>query len=445
MARATMYFPRDFLWGSATSAHQVEGNNRNNDWWAWEQEDGRILGNGRSGAACDWWENAEADIELMSQIGANAHRLSLEWSRIEPEPSVFDEEALSRYREILLAMRQRNIEPMVCLHHFANPMWLVEKGDFDSELVVDYFQRYAAKAAQILGDLAPKWLTINEPMVYFVYRYLDGLFPEPREGGWRAGLRAMSNMLRCHSVAYHSIKAARPEAQVGLAKHYRVIDAWPGGNRLDRWWAGRVSRFFNDLWMESMVDGRLRWPFGRGRIKNLAGAFDFVAINYYSRSLVRFPPRRGRLYETAAPPEATMTADGFFELYPQGLFEAIRENLRYGKPIYIAENGLPDADDSQRPAFLLTHLREVWRAINFNFPVMGYYHWTLVDNFEWDRGWRQRFGLIALDPDTQERNWRPSGFLYREICHSNSISSDMAERYAPHLLETMFPGQSPRD
>ncbi|HSG17628.1 MAG TPA: family 1 glycosylhydrolase [Anaerolineae bacterium] len=443
MARATMYFPRDFLWGSATSAHQVEGYNRNNDWWAWEQEDGRILDRGRSGGACDWWQNAEMDIERMSQMGANAHRLSLEWSRIEPEPSVFDDEALSRYREILLAMRQRNIEPMVCLHHFANPMWLVEKGDFDSELVVDYFHRYATKAAQALGDLAPKWLTINEPMVYFVYRYLDDLFPEPKERGWRAGLRAMSNMLRCHSVAYHSIKSARPEAQVGLAKHYRVIEAWPGGNRLDRWWAGRVSRFFNDLWMESMVDGRQRWPMGRSRIKKLAGAFDFVAINYYSRSLVRFPPRRGRLYETAAPPEATMTADGFFELYPQGLFEAIRANLRYGKPIYIAENGLPDADDSQRPAFLLTHLREVWRAISFSFPVMGYYHWTLVDNFEWDRGWRQRFGLIELDPETQERKWRPSGRLFGEICQSNSISSEMAERYAPQLLETMFPGNSP--
>ncbi len=443
MAQATLYFPPDFLWGTATSAHQVEGNNCNNDWWAWEQEDGRILDNGHSGVACNWWENAEADIDRMAEMNTNAHRLSLEWSRIEPEPSVFDDEALSRYREILKALRQHNIEPVVCLHHFTNPMWLVEKGDFDSELVVDYFRRYVTKAAEALGDLVSKWLTFNEPMVYFAYRYLEGLFPRPAESGWQAGLRAMSNMLRCHGAAYQAIKSADPKAQVGLAKHYRVIEAWPGSNRLDRWWARRVSWFFNDLWMDTMATGRLRWPMGRGSIKNLAGTFDFTAINYYSRSLVRFPPRPGRLYESEPPPGATMTEDRFFELYPPGLSSAIRANLRFGKPIYITENGLPDWRDKQRPGFILTHLHEVWRAINFNFPVMGYFHWTLVDNFEWDRGWRQRFGLIELDPQTQERTWRPSGRLYSEICRTNSISSDMAQRYASELVEKMFPGERP--
>lgn len=440
-----MYFPPGFLWGTATSAHQVEGNNYNNDWWAWEQEDGRILDNGQSGTACNWWENAEEDIERMAEMNTNAHRLSLEWSRIEPEPSVFDDEVLNRYREILKALQRRNIEPMVCLHHFTNPMWLVEKGDFDSELVVDYFQRYVTKATEALGDLVSKWLTFNEPMVYFVYRYLEGLFPEPAARGWQAGLRAMSNMLRCHGAAYQAIKSASPRAQVGLAKHYRVIEAWPGGNRLDRWWARRVSWFFNDLWMDSMVTGRLRWPIGRGSVKKLAGTFDFTAINYYSRSLVRFPPRPGRLFESEPPPGTTMTEDRFFELYPAGLSSAIRANLRYAKPIYISENGLPDRRDRQRPSFLLTHLHEVWRAINFNFPVMGYYHWTLVDNFEWDRGWRQRFGLIELDPLTQGRTWRPSGRLYGEICRTNSISSDMAQRYAPELLEEIFPGESPEN
>jgi beta-glucosidase len=138
-----------------------------------------------------------------------------------------------------------------------------------------------------------------------------------------------------------------------------------------------------------------------------------------------------------------MADEEFCELYPQGLFKAIKANLRFGKPIYVAENGIPDADDRLRPTYILTHLREVWRAISFNFPVMGYYHWTLVDNFEWERGWRQKFGLIALDPGSQTRSWRSSGRLYSEICRSNSISSDMAERYAPELLATMFPGQSP--
>lgn len=438
-----MYFPPDFLWGSATSSHQVEGNNKNNDWWAWEQEGGHILDGGRSGVACDWWENAERDIGHMVEMGTNAHRMSIEWSRVEPEPSVFDEEALHRYREIIQAMRRHGIEPMVCLHHFSNPLWLVEKDDFDSDLVIDYFRRYASRVVGALGDLVPKWLTFNEPMVYFLYRYVEGLFPAPNQAGWLPGLRALTNMLRCHAAAYEAIKSASPTATVGVAKHHRVVEAWPGANRLDKWWAGRVSSLFNDLWLDSLASGRKRWPLGRGRIKGLADTFDFTAINYYSRSLVRFPPRPGHLYELDAPPGAIMADDNFFELYPQGLFKAIQANLRFNKPIYIAENGLPDADDKLRPGYLLTHLREVWRAISFNYPIMGYYHWTLVDNFEWDRGWRQRFGLIALDPETQARHWRPSGRLYAEISRTNSISSDMAERYAPKLLEAMFPGKSP--
>ncbi|MCP4425797.1 MAG: family 1 glycosylhydrolase, partial [Chloroflexi bacterium] len=134
-------------------------------------------------------------------------------------------------------------------------------------------------------------------------------------------------------------------------------------------------------------------------------------------------------------------SDGDYgEVYPAGLFQVIKSVLKYDKPIYITENGVPDKEDRLRPSFLITHLREIWRAISFNFPVMGYYHWSLVDNFEWDRGWTQRFGLIELDPETQERKLRKSGRLYGEICRSGSVGSDMAERYAPELMATLFPG-----
>ncbi len=443
MARATMVFPHDFRWGTATAAHQVEGNNTNNDWWQWEQEEGRILNNDNSGLACNWWENAEADLDLAAELGTNAHRMSLEWSRIEPEPSLFDEDAIERYRQILRAMYERGIEPMVTLHHFSNPLWLVEKGDFGAEVVVDYFQRYTSKVVTTLGDLIPKWITINEPMVYAVLRYFQDAFPPPNERGWSAGMRAIRHMLRCHAVAYHRIKETFPGAEVGLAKHFRPIEPRSAGNRLDAFWARRVSRFFNESWMESLTNGRLRWPVGRGKIDNLAGAFDFIGINYYSRSFVGFPPRRDRLFQNNPSPDAVMVDGDFFEVYPDGLSNIINNNLRYGKPIYITGNGLPDAADKLRPAFLLSHLREIWRAVSFNFPVMGYYHWTLVDNFEWERGWTQRFGLVELDVETQERRKRPSASLYGEICHSRSISSDMAERYAPELLETMFPGEAP--
>ncbi len=442
MAQATMMFPPDFLWGTATASFQVEGNNTNSDWWAWENGQGQILQDHKSGMACNWWENAEADLDLAAEMGTNAHRLSLEWSRIEPQPSVFDRVALDRYRQILQAMIDRGIDPMVTLHHFSNPLWLVEKGDFNSEIIVEYFQRYADRVVNALGDLVNKWITINEPMIYLRNRYLEKEFPQPERSGLWAGREAARQMLRCHAAAYHTIKEHYPQAQVGIAKNIPIIEARPRNNRLDRWWASRVSQIFNDAWLHTVEDGRLRWPFGRGKIKNLAGSYDFIGINYYTRFYVKFPPSKG-IIERAWGTGATVSDGDYGEIYPYGLYRAIKSVLPFRKPIFITENGLPDSQDKHRPAFIMDHLRQIWHAISFAYPIMGYYHWTLVDNFEWNAGWTQRFGLIAMDPDTQERSWRPSGRLYSEICHSYSLSSDMAERYAPQMLPVMFPGDPP--
>lgn len=439
MAQATMFFPGDFLWGTATSAHQVEGNNTNNDWWHWEQQEGAIRDGSRSGLAANWWENAEADLDEAARMGTNAHRLSLEWSRIEPEPSVFDDDALGRYREILQAMHDRGMQPMVTLHHFSNPLWLVEKGDFSADIIADYFRRYAEHAVASLGDLVAQWVTINEPIVYAFKRYLEGAFPAPKQRGWRALPGVLTNMLRCHTVAYEAIKARYPQTPVGVAKNIIIFEPPPRGHLLDTWWAARISNLYNVWWMEAMRTGRLRRPLGSGNIRGLANSFDFFGINYYTRFYSRF----GRLYQPQWPADALVSDGNYGEVYPAGLFRAIRFAMRYGKPIFITENGAPDATDRLRPGFLLSHLREVWRAVSFNWPVMGYYHWSLVDNFEWERGWTQRFGLLELEPESQERTWRQSAHLYKEICSSGSISSDMAERYAPALLPVLFPGAAP--
>ena len=442
MAQAQMHFPSDFRWGTATAAYQVEGYNTNSDWWPWEQQDGRILHNHKSGLASNWWENAEQDLDIAANLHTNAHRLSLEWSRIEPEPSVFDSDALDRYRQILQAMHDRHIEPMVTLHHFSNPLWLVEKGDFNNQIIVEYFQRYTAKVVDALGDLIPKWITINEPLVYVFMRYLSEDFPAPQKSGWFPAMEAVQNLVRCHAVAYHTIKDALPQAEVGFAKNFPVLEAKPGSRLPATWWAGQLSRVFNDIWLMAVQDGRLRWPVGRAKIKGAANSFDFIGINYYTRFFVKFPPRAG-FYETEWGPEAIVTDGQYGEIYPAGLYQVINKVRHLGKPLYITENGLPDAADKHRAFFIMSHLREIWRAINFCYPVMGYYHWSLVDNFEWDRGWTQRFGLIELDPETQTRQLRTSGHLYGEICRRGMISSQMAEQYAPALLPTMFPGQAP--
>ncbi len=443
MVKAKMIFPPDFLWGTATSSHQVEGNNRNNDWWAWEQDNGRFPPNQKSGRACDWWQNAEADLDRAAELGINAQRLSIEWSRIEPEPSVFNQEALDRYREILLAMHERGMEPMVTLHHFTNPMWLVEKGDFGSDIVVDYFQRYTAKVVTELGDLVPKWVTLNEPMVYFFSRYLADEYPEPAQRGFFAGFAAVRHMLHCHAQAYHTIKGICPEALVGIAKNMPVFQAAPGSSAISKWWAKRIDYLFNDSWLESMETGQVKRPFGNGIIKNLAGSYDFIGINYYTRFYVKFPP--GKEFVSREWGKDAVVSDGDYgEVYPAGLYQMIKRVKKYNKPIYITENGLPDKADAMRPGFLLTHLREIWRAVNFCFPVMGYYHWSLVDNFEWTEGWKQRFGLIEMNPETQERTLRDSGRLYQEICRDYAISSDMVARYAPDLMSVLFPGEAPK-
>jgi beta-glucosidase len=443
MAEATLTFPPDFRWGTATSAYQVEGHNENSDWWRWEAEPGRILAGGRSGAACDWWDNAEADLDLAAELGTNAIRIGLEWSRIEPEPSVFSAAALDRYREILQGCHDRGLEPMVTLHHFSNPQWLVEKGDFGSEIVVDYFRRYTAKVVECLGDLVPIWITINEPITYAFLRYLSDAFPTPPTRGLSAALSAVHNMLRCHAAAYHTIKAEYPAAPIGVAGNMAVFEPRSPGNPLDRWWAKQVSRLYNNAWFDATRDGVWRPLAGRKRIPHLAGTADFVGVNYYTRFLVRFPPPPG-LVERDWGPDAVVSDGDYGEVYPYGLYRLISHVWkRYGLPIYITENGVPDAADRLRPAFILDHLRQIWHAVSFCFPVMGYYHWTLVDNFEWERGWTQRFGLVALDPATQERTWRPSAHLYQEICRSGTLSSDMAARYAPELLPIMFPGAAP--
>ncbi|MCB0019638.1 MAG: glycoside hydrolase family 1 protein, partial [Anaerolineales bacterium] len=268
MAQGTMIFPPDFRWGTATASFQVEGHTTNSDWWAWEQEPGRILHNQRSGQACNWWEDAEADLDRAAALGNNAHRLSVEWSRIEPEPSVFDKEALNRYREILQAMIARGLEPMVTLHHFSNPLWLAEKGDFTSGLVVDYFRRYVAQVVAALGDLVSKWITINEPMVYVYMRHMRGVYPATATG-YGTAFRVIRNLLRSHAAAYHAIKEGQPAAQVGIAKYVPVMQNRPGSNFLSTPWRRWLNYLFNDLWLNGMVSGRFAFPLGRQSIPHL--------------------------------------------------------------------------------------------------------------------------------------------------------------------------------
>lgn len=218
MDSATYNFPPHFLWGTASAAHQVEGHQHNN-WSVWEQGDtGRVWADRPSGAACDWWNNAERDFDLAAHLGTNAHRMSVEWSRIEPEPGQWDEFALGRYREMLNALIARGIQPMVTLHHFTNPLWIEEQGAWTSDKTPEYFERYVDKVVSALGDLVSFWCTINEPLVYATQVYLGALWP-PAEVNLAKMVSSVKHMLIAHARAYYAIKNRQPHARVGLAAH----------------------------------------------------------------------------------------------------------------------------------------------------------------------------------------------------------------------------------
>ena len=442
MPTATYHFPRGFLWGTATSAHQVEGNNTNNNWWAWEQEPGRILQGHKSGLACDWWAGRwREDFDRAAEGYQNAHHFSVEWSRIQPSPDRWDEEALDRYIEMLRGLKERGLMPLVTLHHFSDPICLAEKGGWENEASAGYFEKFVRKVVDSLKDYVTYWCTINEPNVLAVSGYVLGLFP-PGKKDIRTGIKVMTNQVRAHAAAYHAIHALQPTARVGIALNYRSFQPFRKGSPFDRWAAKTQVDLFNNLFPQALVTGRINTAFGRASIPQAKGTQDYFGLNYYTRDLVSFDlTKPGALFaHRISRPDAQLSATGAIANEPEGLFEGLKWARQFNIPILITENGVDDKDDTLRPAYLAEHLRQVWRAVNFNYPVKGYLHWTLVDNFEWERGWTQRFGLWELDPETQTRRKRPSADFYAEICRENGISTDMVTRFAPEVLSQVFPG-----
>jgi len=440
MAQATFHFPRGFLWGTATAAYQVEGNNINSNWWAWEQKPGRILNGDKSGLACDWWGGRwREDLDRAAETGQNAHRFSVEWGRIQPAPDRWDEEALDRYREILRGLGERGLTPMVTLHHFSDPLWLTEKGGWENEAVVGYFETFVRKVVEALKEYVTLWVTLNEPNVYAANGYINGKFP-PGEHDLGAAFRVMVNQVRGHAAAYHAIHKLQPHARVGMAVMYRGFSPARSWLPLDSLAASMLSRQFNDFFPRAITDGVARLPFSSQRIPEAKSTQDYLGLNYYTSEKVALSLDSRQAFTKRFFPEGSqLSHTDFIANIPTGMFQAIKWGLRFKVPIIITENGVEDPDDRLRPRYLAEHLHQVWRAVNFNYPVKGYFHWTLVDNFEWERGWSQRFGLWELDPETQARRKRPSADLYAEICRENGISSEMVARYAPEIFDKMFP------
>lgn len=441
MPSATFHFPKGFLWGTSSSAYQNEGNNDNTNWSVWEKIPGKILKNQTCGNACDWWSGKwKEDIERMKLTHQNAHRLSIEWSRVQPRLDKWDENAIDHYREMMIELRDRNITPLITLHHFTEPLWMTEIGGWENERSVEYFGKFVEKIVDAIKEYCNYWIPINEPNVYVHEAYIEGIFP-PGKSSLSTAFSVMVNLVKAHTLANSIIKRIQPTGRVGTAINYRAF--WPKtiSNPLDRWVSRFIDYQYNQSFMDALVLGRLNFALKRYRIPESKHSFDFVGINYYSGDEVRFSPFKFKqfLHDRSFPFQAEISENGFIANVPQGFEKSIKWAEQFRKPIIITENGIEDSNDRIRPQYIIEHLHKLWRAVNLSVPIRGYFHWTLVDNFEWERGWSQRFGLWRLSKNDQTRIRTKSVDLYAQICKNNYLSSEMITEFAPQIYKRIFP------
>lgn len=399
-----MTIPKNFLWGAATAAYQVEGGIENNDWSKAARE-GRVP---VCGLACDHYHRYEQDFDLAKELGHNAHRLSVEWSRIEPVFGQFDPAAIQHYRAVLEALRDRGITPFVTLWHFTLPLWFSERGGFESKDAPVIFARYAAYVVNELGDLCQDFATINEPNVYAGHGWLYGVWPPFKKAGIPAlaaskgdgtdqqGRAAVSlrhlwtyhhvvrNLIDAHKSAYVAIKAVRPEVRVSVVKHVRVFTS---DNRPWNELAASIMRFLQTNYFMNAV----------------ANYLDEIGLNYYQWTAFG----KNTL--------STKRTDIGWYIRPHGLYEAIKQLAPYDKPIYIAEAGLADESDSERGDYIKSQIEAMERALAEGVTIRAHLYWSLLDNYEWALGFKKRFGLIAVNYETQERTIRPSAYVYKDI------------------------------
>lgn len=437
-------FPDGFLWGVSTSSHQVEGGNDNNNWSAWERT-GHIHTGEVAGKACDWWNNAEPDLELARGLGLNALRISVEWSRIEPVRGRFDDEALERYRELVKSIRDRGMRPFVCLHHFTNPLWFEQSGAFLSDDAVMLFERFAERVVDALGDLCTDWLTFNEPNVYVSMGYVLGEFPPGHHGEFGSSLKATLTLLRAHAAAYRVIHRRQSNANVGFTQNLQMF-ASASDHLADRLMTRFVEATFNDSFLRGLNPGPMRDPLRAlfRKVGEAKGTYDFVGFNHYGWMNVSFDKNRradGFLW-MEAPAGMRVGDKGVHASYggfdPKGLARLSERLAELGKPIYVMEHGIADRDDVLRPWVIARGAAQMHAVIQKGVDLRGYFHWSLVDNFEWAEGWGLRFGLIELDPLTQKRTPRASAGLYRAIARSNALRREDVERYVPHDVQAVY-------
>ncbi len=421
MENKFLTFPEHFYWGAATSAHQVEGDT-NNDWMVWEKSDERLLylkEEGRdtagfiSGKAADQYHRYQEDFDIAHHLGHTMHRLSVEWSRIEPREGEFDKSGIQHYLEVVKYLRQQGMEPMVTLWHFTTPQWLSVKGGVLSPQFPELYKRFISQVVDNLKGEVKYWVTFNEATtVYAGLAYRQGVWP-PQHKSVQEWRQYRKSIRATHALAYRTIKdiyrskSDSAAMQQDLDTSHNVGVVFVGA-------VENVSYIPMQGWAKLLGIGRfLNWLYGHWLWRSTLPYQDFLGLNYYT--LKRLP------YFGSVLPTQDKATEMDWEIYPEGLYHCLKDLKKFNKPIFITENGIADATDQKRERFIRDHLRWLWQAREEGVDVRGYLYWSLIDNFEWARGFGPRFGLVAIDYTTQVRTIRTSAWAYAKIIKEKGL------------------------
>lgn len=399
-----MKFPKGFVWGSATSAYQVEGNPPGPN------------GYDACGVGSNHWQMYRQDVELIAQLGHQAYRFSINWARLEPEEGRFDEAAIDHYDDLIDRLVAKGIAPWVCLHHFVHPAWFEAAGAFGKRANLKHWERFLNKVVPRIASRTAGWLTFNEFNSHV----------KIEEGATKL------NCLRAHGLAYHLIRQ-HSDKPVSQAHALEVWQPRRPYDELDRRAADWMDFRVNEFVFHALRTGELVYPGQHGDFDPLVkNSMDFWAINYYVRQMAdaRVPWLLGARYQHKR--LRLIDMDDFFlsEFYPEGLLAGL-ERLR-DRPCVITENGVAADDDRWRIVYLALHLSAVHEAIQRGVDVRGYMYWSLMDNYEWG-SFVPRFGLVDVDFKTYQRTPRPSAALFRQIIQENALTPKTLKKYLREL------------
>ncbi len=396
--------PPSFLWGAALSSYQVEGQNFNSDWYLWERQKDLK----QAGSACNHYHLFANDFKLAQQLNLNSLRISVEWARISPDASSFSEKELEHYLNVIQSLKDHNLKPIITLHHFTNPIWFSEKGGWLDHKNIDYFLKYLRKTIQYLKDKVEYWLIFNEPLVYLYNGFIEGIWP-PGEQSLKSAKKALDNILKAYLLGYQEIKSIYQGTsitpRVSLAKNMRVFSPYPDYKlALNSLTAGIRSRLFNYFILEYLHKKR---------------ALDFIGLNYYGKEYDKFSGFLGKEGQYLASEERKNSLG--WTINSRDFYKALVSLKKFNLPVLITENGTAEDDPVLYQDYLLSHLRSLGLAIKEGLDVRGYLWWSLIDNFEWDKGFSKRFGLFEVDYSNFQREPREFSAVYSKIAGENQI------------------------